>query len=62
MTFVISDGSREMYHECVTAAGILPHDKSSPDVVKNFKWSKETKLVRDTNTPVSTCREYVQEG
>ena len=61
MTLVISDGTREMYHERVTAEGIMPHGKSSPDVVKNFEWSEETKLVRDTNTSVSTCREYVQE-
>ena len=61
VTLEISGGTREMYHERVTAKGIMPHGKSSPDVVKNFKWSKEMKLVRDTNTSVSTCREYVQE-
>ena len=49
-------------HERVTTEGIIPHGKSSSDVVKNFEWSEETKLVRDTNTSVSTCREYVQEG
>ena len=61
MTLVISGGTREMYHERVTAEGIMPHGKSSPDVIKNFEWSEETKLVRDTKTLVSTCREHAQE-
>ena len=59
ITLVISGGTHEMYYKCLTAEGIMPHGKSSPDVVKNFEWSDETKLVRDTNTSVSTCREYV---
>ena len=42
--FEISDGTREMYHERVTAEGIMPHGKSSPDVVKNFEWSEERNL------------------
>ena len=54
MTLVISGGTREMYHERVTAEGIMPHGMSSPDVVKNFECSEETKLVRDTNMSVST--------
>ena len=33
MTLVISGGTREMYHERVTAEGIMPHGMSSPDVV-----------------------------
>ena len=62
MTLVVSGGTREMYHERVTAEGIMPHGESSPDVVKNFERSEETKLVRDTKTSASTCRRYFQEN
>ena len=61
VTLEASGGTCGMYHERVTVEGIMSHGKSSPDVVKNFEWCEETKLVRDTNTSVSTCREYVQE-
>ena len=62
MALEISDGTREMYHERVTAEEIMLHGKSPPDVVKNFEWSEETKLARDTNMYVSTYGECVREG